>query len=277
MKNPVYAPSVKTPYFFDESVRWIHAKGVSNFSIQMFRCSFTLDTIPEKAVLLAMAANYAEIFINGKAAASLAVRSYIFDKVYEVYDVTSYLKVGKNVIAVQNIDTGEEIRAGFALEIKADGKTVCASDSGFVYKGEEALDGAMNYTISGGGEERVFAETLTEGWTAIDFDDSGWASSEIIGNELLHAPYERFHQSMISGQTADVHYARSFAAVMRADEAKGYALRLGPSNNGITVAMTMLTLEEDADITFVIRGGMRSISIDGKLVPFNTPCHIEKG
>ena len=70
MKNPVYAKAVKTPYTFDESVRWIHAKGVSNFSLQMFRKTFTLDTLPERAVLLAMAANYAEIFINGKAAAS---------------------------------------------------------------------------------------------------------------------------------------------------------------------------------------------------------------
>jgi hypothetical protein len=80
MKNPVYAPAVKKSYTFDDSVRWIHAKGVSNYSLQMFRKTFTLDTLPEKAVLLAMAANYAEIFINGKAAASLAVRSYVFDK-----------------------------------------------------------------------------------------------------------------------------------------------------------------------------------------------------
>ena len=80
MKNPVYAPSVKTPYFFDDSVRWIHAVGVANYSMQMFRKTFVLNAIPENAVLLAMAANYAEIFINGRAAASLAVRSYVFDK-----------------------------------------------------------------------------------------------------------------------------------------------------------------------------------------------------
>ena len=277
MKNPVYAPAVKAPYFFDESVRWIHAKGVSNFSVQMFRASFTLDVIPKEAVLLAMAANYAEIFINGKAAASLAVRSYIFDKAYEVYDVTSYLQVGKNIIAVQNIDTGEEIRAGFALEIKADGKTVCATNDNFVYKCEEAFEGAINYTISGGGEERVNAEKLTDGYTEVNFDDSDWLNAEVIGNELLHAPYDRFHQSMIEGQTADVCYAKSFAAVMRADKPCGYSLRLGPSNEGVTLAMTKLSLVEDAEMTFVIGGGVRSIAIDGKQMPLNEKCFVKKG
>ena len=276
MKNPVYAKAVKTPYTFDESVRWIHAKGVSNFSLQMFRKTFTLDTLPERAVLLAMAANYAEIFINGKAAASLAVRSYVFDKAYEVYDITPYLKAGKNVVAVQNIDTGEDIRAGFALEIKADGAPVCVSDGDFVYKCEEALDGGMNYLISGGGEERVDAEKLTHGYAEIDFDDSVWEKAEVIGNELLHLPYERFHQSITEGQTADVCYARSFAAVMRADKTNGYMLRFAPSNTGVTLAMTKLTLQEDADVMFITRG-LRAVAIDGKVMPFDETVRIEKG
>ena len=103
MKNPIYARAVSDPYFFGDESRWIRAVGVEKYSEQMFRKTFTLETLPEKAVILAMAANYAEIYINGQAAVATAVRSYIFDQVYETADVLPYLREGKNVIAVRNI------------------------------------------------------------------------------------------------------------------------------------------------------------------------------
>ena len=59
MKNPVYANTVTEPYAFGESARWIRPTGVSNYSTQMFRKSLTLEKLQEKAVMLAMAANYA--------------------------------------------------------------------------------------------------------------------------------------------------------------------------------------------------------------------------
>ncbi len=277
MKNPVYAPAVKAPYAFADSVRWIHAKDVTNFSVQMFRGTFTLDSMPEKAVLLAMAANYAEIFINGKAAASLAVRSYIFDKAYEVYDITSFLRVGKNVVAVQNIDTGEQIRAGFALEIKADDVTVCKSDDAFVYKTDDSFVNPINYYTIGGGMEDIIAERIIDGFADIDFDDSTWLSAEIIGEELLHAPYQRFHQSITKGQSNAVCYAEEMTALMRSDMPKGYALRLAAPKPGINLAMTKLGLVEDSEMMFVCHGGMRQVVIDGNVIPLHQNITIEKG
>ncbi len=277
MKNPVYAPAVKTPYSFDESVRWVRAENAVNFSTQLFRGTFTLEKLPEKAVLLAMAAHYAEIFINGNAAASLATRSYIFDKVYEVYDVTAFLKEGKNVVAVRNIDTGDEIRAGFALEIKADGETVCKSDAGFVYQHDESLAAPINYYIVGGANEDVAADRIIENFADVDLDDSAWLAVHVIGDELLHAPYERFHQSITSGQTHDVYYAETFTALMRADMPNGYDLRIAPDAPGITLAMTKLTLDEDAKMMFALCGGMRRVVIDGITIPLHKEVTIEKG
>lgn len=277
MKNPTYASAVTDSYAFDASVRWIHAVGVENYSSQMFRKSFTLDKLPEKAVMLAMAANYAEIFVNGERAMSLALRSYIFDKAYEVVDILPYLRVGKNVIAVMNIDTGEEVRAGFALELKADERTVCVTDDSWVYKKEEALLGGINYHIGGGGEEIVDAERLTEDFAEIDCDDSAWRPCAVIGNELLHEPYDAFHQSITKVQTADIHYARSFAAIMLAQMPSGYSMRLEPSNQGVTCAMTLMTAEEETEIAFVVHSGIRAVSVDGKPVPLNQPYTLRKG
>ena len=183
MKNPIYAKAVSEPYSFGEESRWIRSVGAEKYSGQMFRKKFCLETLPKKAVLLAIASNYAEIYINGEPATTVSVRSYIFDQVYEVTDVLSYLKEGENVISVVNVDIGEPARGGFALEIQTDEKTVCVSDGTWVYKKEEAFAGPVNHYISGGGEEIVNAEKLTEGFAEIDFDDSDWLPVEIIGDE----------------------------------------------------------------------------------------------
>ncbi len=276
MKDPIYAPAVKEAFSFADSVRWIRAEGVSNFSVQLFRGSFALTKLPARAVLLAMAANYAEIFINGRAAASLGVRSYIFDKVYEVYDVSDYLCEGNNVVAVMNVDTGEEIRAGFALEIKADGETVCASGEQFVYCREEGFLSQINHLIMGGGEESVDGARLTVDFAAPSHDDSGWQKAIVIGNELLHAPYERFRQSTTQGQTADVYYAESVSAVMGERKAKGVSLKLGPATYMIANAMTLLSLDADAEVSFISRAGLR-IAVDGVRVALNEPISLKRG
>ena len=277
MKNLIYAKAVSEPYFFGEESRWIRAVGAEKYSEQMFRKTFDLETLPEKAVLLAMAANYAEIYVNGEVAVALTDRSYIFDQVYKVADILPYLRKGKNVITVVNIDTGEAVRAGFALEIRADEKTVCVTDGTWVYKKEEALMGPVNYYISGGGEEIVNAEKLVEGFADVDFDDSDWATAEIIGDELLHAPYTAFHQSKIEAQTADVHLPKSVSAIMLAKAPEGYPMQLGPSNQGVTCAMTQITAEEDTEVTVIACKDLRSVSVDGEVVPLNQPFRLSKG
>ena len=277
MKNPIYARAVSDPYFFGDESRWIRAVGVEKYSEQMFRKTFTLETLPEKAVILAMAANYAEIYINGQAAVATAVRSYIFDQVYETADVLPYLREGKNVIAVRNIDTGEPIRAGFALELQADGKTICITDGTWLYKEEKALAGPVNYYISGGGEEIVNAELLTEDFAAVDFDDSAWTPADVIGGELLYKPYDSFHQSKIKAQTAYVHYPKSVSALMLAQPSKGYSMQLGPSNQGVTCAMTQITAQEDTEITFAVCKDLRAVSVDGEQVELHRPYRLSKG
>ena len=64
MKNPIYAKAVSEPYFFGEKSRWIRAAGAEKYAEQMFRKTFFLENMPKKAVLLAMAANHAEIYMH---------------------------------------------------------------------------------------------------------------------------------------------------------------------------------------------------------------------
>ncbi len=277
MKKHSYAKIVTDDYSFDSSVRWIRAANAAPYSHQMFRHDFTLEAVPIRAVMLVMAANAAEIFVNGKTVAMFSTRSYLFDKIYEVYDITPYLAVGKNVIAVLNIDTGEAVTAGFALELLADGAVLCKTDCEWKYKKEEALQGGVNYAIMRGGEEIVLAEKLTENFAAVDFDDSAWEKAEEIGNGLLHAPYDSFRQSKIKPQTTTHISPKAITAVMKAKTARGYDLALGPSNNGVTLAMTNVTVNEDTTVQFNVHGGIRSVSIDGEIKPLNESFALSRG
>ncbi len=277
MKNPVYAPAVKAPYHFGERSRWIHAENVANFSVQFFRRSFELAKRPQKAVLLAMASNYAEIYINGRAAASLAVRSYVFDKTYEVYDVTEYLCEGKNVIAVQNIDTGEAVRAGFALELQADGETICVSDESFVYAIDDSLESGVFYYIIGGGEERVHADKWMADFADVNLDDSAWPHALVIGDSLYVGPLKHLNQSITEGQTADVYYAENFAAILRSEPSPGLCIRLQSAGSGVTLSMTKLTVESDTKMMFVAPSGVRTVAIDGKNIPLHQNVNVPAG
>ena len=93
--NP--AKKICEAYSFSSTARWIRRKGAEAQSHNLFRGTFSLDSLPERAVLLVMSAGYSEVFINGYFVASVSERSYIFDKAYEVFDVTAFLVTGKTL------------------------------------------------------------------------------------------------------------------------------------------------------------------------------------
>ena len=277
MRNPIYAQIDTDPYSFDESVRFIHATGVGKFSHQMFRGRFTVETMPNQALMLVLAANAAEVYVNGKTAAMFSMRSYVFEPVYEVYDITPYLVLGENVIAVYNIDTGEEKRAGFALEVLADGNVLCKTDGSWLYKKDEAFVGGVNYAIMGGGEEEVFADRIVTDFMMPSYDDSAWEKADVLGDALICAPAERFRQSMTKAQTANVVFPRSIAAVMKAKMPVGYDLSLSSVGNGVTLAMATMTVSEDTVMMFKTHGGIRSIAVDGDVKPLNEDFSVDAG
>lgn len=275
MKQLFSAKKVFTSYSFGDEARWIHRGGAEKLSHTLFRGVFEMAHIPEHAVMLAMSEGYSEIYINGKLAARLSERSYIFDKSYEVFDVSSYLAAGRNVVAVASIETGEPVRTGFALEIRGT-DTLFVSDGSWVCRKDTSVNTGADYYICGT-EERITAEDIIQNFADIEFDDSEWESCEVIGNELLHAPYDRFHQSMTHEQTADIHAPEKLAALLSARTPAGYSMRLGPSHQGIACAMTTFVLDKESAFTFVTHGGIREISIDGRLIGQNRALTLSDG
>ncbi|MBO5199617.1 MAG: family 78 glycoside hydrolase catalytic domain [Lachnospiraceae bacterium] len=272
------AKKITEKYSFGPAARWIRAEKTARYSHHLFRGTFELAKAPEKAVLLVLAANYAEVYLNGESAASAAERSYVFDKAYEVYDVTEYLHAGKNVAAVINVDTGEEVRAGFALEILADGESVLTSGSNWVYADDKAVAPGANFDIGlVGSQEYVRAADWIEEFAEIDYDDSEWKPAFVIGNELLHKPFDAFHQSMTHEPTTDIQNPVSYAAVMLAKSPEGYPVKLVSLGSGVTCAMTRLALARTAEIRFAVPGGIQAIAIDGCRVENKKAVSLKAG
>ena len=82
------AKKIFDPYLFSSTARWIRRSGAERHSHNIFRGSFSLESLPASASMLVMSAGYAEIYVNGSFAATVAERSYIFDKSYEVFDIS---------------------------------------------------------------------------------------------------------------------------------------------------------------------------------------------
>ena len=277
MNNPVSAPVITDRNFtFSDCTRWIHGENVDPFGRTFLRRTFTLDRKPQQAVLLVMAANTAEVQINGRSAVLHQVRSYIFDTIYEVYDITEWLQAGRNVIAVRSIHSDKPTRNGVALEVRADGEPVCVSDGSWLCAPDESLAEPVNYHISAGGEEIVCGEACVE-YGAPELDDSAWAPARVAGDRLLQPPYDSFRQSRIPAQTHDVRFPVRVSAVMRAAEPMGFSGMLGPVSGAAGVAMTRLTVAKDTCIRLSGEDGLRQWAIDGMVQPMNRAVQLNAG
>ena len=77
----------------------------------------------EKTLTVKCFGNF-EVYVNGEKLTEYSVRSYVYNRAYEVYDVASLLKKGKNTVAVRFCDGAGGVNRGFACEIIVDGKKI---------------------------------------------------------------------------------------------------------------------------------------------------------
>ncbi len=268
MNNPVSAPVVTNRDFaFSDQTRWIHGDLADPYARTWLRRTFELVQKPQEAFLMVMAVNTAEVYVNGRFAALHQVRSYIFDTMYEVYNVTDYLQAGRNEVTVRSINSDSRTRLGVALEVQADGAVVCVSDGAWEGRPDTSLAVPVNYHISGGGEEIVCGEAC--------ITDGTWTPVQVVGEALLQPPYDSFRQSRIAAQTHDVVFPVRISAVMHAAEPTGFAGMLGPA--GVAVAWTHLTTAKYTRIRLSGENGLRGWALDGQRCPLNGWVDLPSG
>ncbi len=100
---------------------WHDSKDVSELAL--FRKSFQLSTVPDNATLRITASSLEHLYINGRYINRGPARSAPHHQSYDIFDITSLLTAGKNVIAIQvhyqsdKKSYNHDARAGLLLQI----------------------------------------------------------------------------------------------------------------------------------------------------------------
>ncbi len=134
------------------------------------RQTFGLDVKPEYARLAVTAFSGYRLFVNGVKLED-EIGPWTEWKTPESFNITDYLKPGKNVIAIWgqhfkgiNVNKGDDVRKFRGIVLALRGKAADGSDF------ELVTDGSWK-----GSTEQV------EGWEQLAFDDSGWAAAQVKG------------------------------------------------------------------------------------------------
>ena len=99
--TPDFAAREPLNVFHREAEPWQnrHDAALENKHI-LFRRAFTLESVPEKAILYLTADDYYKLYINGSFVTQGPAPGYPFHYYYNTLDITKYLHKGENLIAV---------------------------------------------------------------------------------------------------------------------------------------------------------------------------------
>ena len=153
----------------------------------LFRKNFVISNSIENAKMYISADDYYKLYINGQFVGQGPAPSYHFQYNYNVIDVTSFLKEGKNTIAVHTFYQGlinrvwqsGDNRHGLILDLIADNRVVISSDETFKTKPHSG------YTETGiAGYQTQFLEEYNSnspevGFERPEFDDSLWENAKL--------------------------------------------------------------------------------------------------
>lgn len=184
--DPTYGlPIPKSVRFTDSTqqpVKWIWTNHVADNQTIYARRTFTLERVPQKAVLYITADDFFTLYVNGQELDHSAPQSgngFVWRQVHAVL-LTPHLHAGKNVIAVRILNAGGP--AGLIGMLMADNKSILRTDKS--WRATEQGD-------------------LPSDWIDTGYDDSSWpyATEEA---SLGDAPWNELNGW--PGYSSDVQY-----------------------------------------------------------------------
>ena len=153
----------------------------------LYRRSFNLEALPQKAVLFITADDYYKLWVNGTYVSQGPAPGWHFDYNYNTLDITRFLRPGKNTIAVHTLYQGlinrgwqsGDLRHGLLLDLECDGSLLLGSDESFRVSLHDGYreTGTVGY-------DTAFLESYDSrspqvGFHLPDFDDSDWEFARV--------------------------------------------------------------------------------------------------
>ena len=181
--TPDFACREPLNVFHREAEPWEnhHDASLENRHI-LFRRTFTLESVPEKAILYLTADDYYKLYINGTFVTQGPAPGYPFHYYYNEIDITSYLHKGDNLIAVHTYYQGlynrvwvsADHRQMLCAALYCDGKETLVTDPSWKYAYHTGYTGTRKF-----GYDTQFAEDFDSrapevGFASPDYDDSAW-------------------------------------------------------------------------------------------------------
>lgn len=123
-----------------------------------FRAVLIAKNKPCRVLMIVTASDYVSVVIGGDTEADFALRSYVYHRAYEVYDVTDAICAGENEIVVRFVDSRAPINRGFVCEFIVDGARATLE---WTCREVKSRNYVPHY-ISGGGFE-IYDATIAEG------------------------------------------------------------------------------------------------------------------
>ncbi len=205
--------------FRDAKWIWDHGSVNPRNYYLCFRRRVTIDNEVVDARLNITADSRYTLWINGQWINRGPVRGWQKQWFYDTYDVTSYLKPGKNVIAVlvhhYGIGTSQYIaeRGGFLaqLEVKTknqDSANLIVISTDETWRVRQNLGYEPNTPrifLQQGYVEQFDARKEPMGWTEVDFDDTNWERAYLIGPPG-YPPWTRLQPRNIPFHTIEPRY-----------------------------------------------------------------------
>lgn len=140
--------------------------------------------------MLVSADDYYKLYINGAYVCEGPAAGYPSSYYYNEVDVTSFLKKGKNTIAldvyyqglINRVWVSGDMRQGFICELIADGKLLLRSDESWHYICPPSRTQGEIYGYDTQTTEKIDLRSEPENWKLNDFDDSAWPCCALKAN-----------------------------------------------------------------------------------------------
>ena len=173
---------------------------VSAFETRLFRKEFILEDAARRFEAAVSADGRYVLYLNGRRIGRGPAKGDIRHQFYEVYDLTEWLRPGKNVLALRVIDYSPVkcnppllgapasvmvFRGGLTFEGWFDGIPAerLVSDTSWRVQAEKSLEFGPDETVFGGFVgyfDRWHVKDAELGWNELDYDDRTWAHATVL-------------------------------------------------------------------------------------------------
>ena len=220
------------------------------------RKNFDLSTIPAQALAYVNVVGYAELYVNGEKVGNdlltPAVSDYAARSFYITYDITSYLRSGRNCIALwlgrgwydplaayKDLSRGPGARARIQCEMVAGGKQVSVLSDATWKAAASPYTTLGLYQWNEYHGENYDANMENPEWNLSSFDDSSWENAREVNSpsplaEAQPCPLNRIGQRFTPVTITDLGQDR-YEIDFGTDLTGGFWFRFPPLEKGKTI------------------------------------------